>query len=167
MCDHSHTSHITSAGSNPSSHVKQHRSWSLVITRLDYCNSLLAECSSAPRVQLTKILPCNPPLPRPPLTHGNRSHYVQDTGTGLQGYQRNCPYLPPNVSQAPHLISSALPTTSARHLVPPSLKTGKHRFANSQLFSVLAPQWWNELPADIRTAESLTSDHKRLKTHLF
>ena len=31
----------------------------------------------------------------------------------------------------------------------------------------LAPQWWNELPADVRTAESLTSLRKRLKTHLF
>jgi len=34
-------------------------------------------------------------------------------------------------------------------------------------FTVLAPQWWNELPADARTAESLASFRKRLKTHLF
>ncbi|CAL8288297.1 unnamed protein product [Boreogadus saida] len=27
--------------------------------------------------------------------------------------------------------------------------------------------WWNELPAGVKIAESLTSFHKRLKTHLF
>ncbi|CAL8266933.1 unnamed protein product [Boreogadus saida] len=28
-------------------------------------------------------------------------------------------------------------------------------------------EWWNELPAALRTAESLTIFRKRLKTHLF
>jgi len=37
----------------------------------------------------------------------------------------------------------------------------------SQLFTVLAPQWWNELPAHVRAAESFASFRKRLKTHLF
>ena len=37
----------------------------------------------------------------------------------------------------------------------------------SRLFSVLAPQWWNELPANVRTAESLAIFHKRFKTHWF
>jgi len=56
--------------------------------RLNYCNSLLAglpasaikllkrdpECRSTLGVQLTKILPCNPSLPRPSLAPSNRSH---------------------------------------------------------------------------------------------
>ncbi|KAK0143402.1 hypothetical protein N1851_018474 [Merluccius polli] len=33
-------------------------------------------------------------------------------------------------------------TTSARRLVPLSLRAGKGRTAKSQLFSVLAPLWW-------------------------
>ena len=58
-------------------------------------------------------------------------------------------------------------TTSAGRLLPPSLRASKGRSAKSQLFSVLGPQWWNELPAALRTAESLAIFRKRLKTHLF
>ncbi|KAK0145530.1 hypothetical protein N1851_015555 [Merluccius polli] len=58
-------------------------------------------------------------------------------------------------------------TTSARQLVPPSLRASKGCTAKSQLFSVLAPLWWNKLPADVKTAESITCFRKRLKTHLF
>ena len=46
-------------------------------------------------------------------------------------------------------------TTSAGQLVPPSLRANKGHSAKSQLFSVLAPQWWNELLTNVRTAESL------------
>ena len=46
-------------------------------------------------------------------------------------------------------------------------KSEKKSILKSKLFSVLATQWWNELPADERTPESLNSFHKRLKTHLF
>ena len=48
-------------------------------------------------------------------------------------------------------------TTSNGRLVPPSLRAGKSRSLKTQLFSVMAPRWWNELPAKVRTAESLTS----------
>ncbi|KAK0150938.1 hypothetical protein N1851_007976 [Merluccius polli] len=52
--------------------------------------------------------------------------------------------------------------------VPPSLRESKGRTAKSQLFSVLAPLWRTDLPADVRTAESETTCfRKRLKTHLF
>ena len=48
-------------------------------------------------------------------------------------------------------------------------KSTKGPSAESQLLSVVGPRWWNELPADVRTAESLTTTcpRKRLKTHLF
>ena len=57
--------------------------------------------------------------------------------------------------------------TSAGRLVPPSLRANKASSAQSPLFSVLAPQWWNELLTNVRTAESLSIYRKRLKTHLF
>ena len=41
------------------------------------------------------------------------------------------------------------------------------RSTRSLLFSVPAPQWWNKLPTDVRTAESLPIFRRRLKTHLF
>ena len=58
-------------------------------------------------------------------------------------------------------------STSAGRLVPPSLRANKARSEKSRLFSVLAPQWWNDLPTNIRTAESLSVLSQRLKTHLF
>ena len=68
----------------------------------------------------------------------------------------------------PHTPARSLrSTTSAGRLVPPSLRASKARSTKSQLFSVLGPQWWNELPAALRTAESLTIFRKGLKTHLF
>ncbi|KAG5831786.1 hypothetical protein ANANG_G00282880 [Anguilla anguilla] len=33
--------------------------------------------------------------------------------------------------------------------------------------SVLAPRWWNDLPVEVRTAETLTHFKQQLKTHLF
>ena len=58
-------------------------------------------------------------------------------------------------------------TPSAGHLVLPSLTASKGRSSKSRLFSVLAPRWWNKLPADVRAAESLSSFRKILKTRLF
>ncbi|MBN3298967.1 IBP1 protein, partial [Amia calva] len=37
----------------------------------------------------------------------------------------------------------------------------------SRSFSSLAPKWWNDLPTEVKTAESLTSFRRLLKTHLF
>ena len=132
----------------------------LISRLLDYCNSLLVGLPASACVQPTKILPCGLPLLWPPLTPCS-SHQIQDNGTGLQGCQRNCPYLPPSVSQTPSL---QLECTAQLHqlawLVPPSLRASKGHTAKSQPFSVLAPQWWNELPADVRTADSLTSFRK-------
>ena len=57
------------------------------------------ECCST--TQTTKDLPCDPPLPWPPLAPCSSSHQIQDNGIDLQGHQQNCPDLPPSVSQAP------------------------------------------------------------------
>ncbi|MBN3309724.1 NDUAD dehydrogenase, partial [Amia calva] len=40
-------------------------------------------------------------------------------------------------------------------------------FLQSRSFSSLAPKWWNDLPTEVKTAESLTSFQHLLKTHLF
>ncbi|KAK5932070.1 hypothetical protein CgunFtcFv8_003804 [Champsocephalus gunnari] len=58
--------------------------------------------------------------------------------------------------------------TSAKQLAAPSLRGGpKFPSAKTRGFSILAPKWWNELPIDITTAESLHIFRRRLKTHLF
>ena len=55
-------------------------------------------------------------------------------------------------------------TASACQLVLPLLRAKKAHSAKLQLFYVLLPQWWNKLPANVRTVVSLTIFHKRLKT---
>ena len=53
----------------------------------------------------------------------------------------------------PHAPEKALcSTTSAGRLVLPTLRANKGHSAKPRLFSVLAPQWWNELPTNVRTA---------------
>uniref|UniRef100_A0A0E9XUP9 Uncharacterized protein n=1 Tax=Anguilla anguilla TaxID=7936 RepID=A0A0E9XUP9_ANGAN len=42
-----------------------------------------------------------------------------------------------------------------------------NRFPEQRLLSILAPRWWNDLPVEARTAETLTHFKRRLKTHLF
>jgi len=77
----------------------------LAITRLDYCNSLLAglpafEIKPLQRIQnaaacLVSILPkvsrVTPLFRDLHWLTGNRSHKIQDTGTSLQGCQRELP----------------------------------------------------------------------------
>ena len=62
----------------------------------------------------------------------------------------------------PHAPAQALrSTTSAGQLVPPLLRANKGRSVKSRFLSVLAPQWWNELQTDAKTAESLVIFRKR------
>uniref|UniRef100_A0A673YXI4 NF2, moesin-ezrin-radixin like (MERLIN) tumor suppressor n=1 Tax=Salmo trutta TaxID=8032 RepID=A0A673YXI4_SALTR len=48
-----------------------------------------------------------------------------------------------------------------------NFKKHSSRSAQSKLFAALAPQWWNKLPHDARTAESITTFRRHLKHHLF
>ncbi|MGH0144967.1 UNVERIFIED_CONTAM: hypothetical protein FKN15_004630 [Acipenser sinensis] len=55
-------------------------------------------------------------------------------------------------------------TACTRRLALPPLRSPASR---ARSFSTLAPQWWNDLPTDVRTAQSLTTFRRLLKTHLF
>lgn len=79
-------------------------------------------------------------------------------------------------SNAQHVLQSTLSSTHALLVCfnarpepwPPSLRGGlSYCSSKSRLFAVLALQWWNELPVDIRTAEILHTFCRKLKTHLF
>ncbi len=64
-----------------------------------------------------------------------------------------------------YILSRSLRSASERRLVVPSQRGTK---SLSRTFSFTVPGWWNELPTPpIRNAESLTIFKRHLKTHLF
>ncbi|KAI5094454.1 hypothetical protein C0J45_16178, partial [Silurus meridionalis] len=150
---------------------------SLVISRLDYCISLLAGLplnairplqiiqNAAARLVFNQPKFSNPT----PLLHS--LHWLPVAARirfkMMLAYKaKNGPapsYLGDLITSrtAPRCLRSS----SSARLVPSSLRMrGKY---NSRLFSVLAPRWWKELLLDVRTAESLIIFKRRLKTYLF
>ncbi|KAK0150926.1 hypothetical protein N1851_007964 [Merluccius polli] len=151
----------------------------LVLSRLDYCNSLLAGLPASAIKPLQRIQTAAARL----VFNLPKSSHVTPLFRDLQRlpvaaritFKTTVPtYKAVNGTAPTHLRALVRPhaparalraTTSAGRPVPPSLRASKGRTAKSQLFSVLAPLWRTDLPADVRTAESETTCfHKRLKT---
>ncbi|XP_027140117.1 uncharacterized protein LOC109140565 [Larimichthys crocea] len=63
-----------------------------------------------------------------------------------------------------HVPTRALRSTHTNRLVVPSPLAKR---GHSKLFSVVVPKWWNDLPTATRTATSLSTFKKLVKTFLF
>ncbi|XP_060743727.1 uncharacterized protein LOC132857741, partial [Tachysurus vachellii] len=151
---------------------------SLVISRLDYCNALLAglPMNAIRPLQMIQNAAARLVFNLPKFSHTTpllRSlHWLPVAArirfkTLMLAYKaKNGPapsYLKALIT--PRTAPRTLRSTSTARLVPPSLRVrGKY---STRLFSVLAPRWWNELPLEVRTAESLAIFKRRLKTYLF
>ncbi|KAF7711724.1 hypothetical protein C0J45_0695, partial [Silurus meridionalis] len=140
---------------------------SLVISRLDYCNSLLAglPLNAIRPLQMIQSAAACLAFNQPKFSHTTpllRSLHCLPVAACIRFKTLMLAYMAKN-GPAPsylrelitsHIAPRCLRSSSTARLVPPSLKMrGKY---TSRLFSVLAPRWWNELPLDVGTAQSLT-----------
>ena len=151
-----------------------------VISKLDYCNSLLTglpACALKP-LQLIQNAAARLVFNQPKFSHVSpllRSlHWLPvaartEYKTLMLAFKAAKGMAPPYLQ---NLIEPYKPTRSLRSantgkLVEPSLKTPGQRSTRPRLFSLLAPKLWNNLPIALRTADSLPSFRRGLKTHLF
>ena len=152
-----------------------------VISRLDYCNSLLAGvtgCVLKP-LELIQKAAARLVFNHPKFTHSTRLlrdlHWLPISDrikfkTLTLAYRAVNGTAPPYLRALvrPHTPSRSLRSSSAGLLSAPSLQAPDGRLKRSQLFSVVAPTWWNKLKDKaITTAETLSTFRRRLKTHLF
>ncbi|XP_071063220.1 uncharacterized protein, partial [Pseudochaenichthys georgianus] len=152
----------------------------LVISRLDYCNSLLAglpACAIRP-LQLIQNAAARLVFNLPKCSHTTPLlrclHWLPITArihfkTLVLAYHAANGSGPSYIQDMvkPYTPARALRSASTKRLAAPSLRRGpKFPSAKTRGFAILAPKWWNELPIDIRTADSLHTFRRRLKTHL-
>ncbi len=160
-----------------SEHATQLLVQALVLSRLDYCNALLAglPASSIKPLQLIQNAAARLIFNEPKRTHVTplfiNLHWLpiaaRITFKALMFAYRT------TSGSAPLYLNSLLQTyrdgtVMHRSLAEHTLLEGQRGTKSlSQTFSLTVPIWWNDLPNSIRAAESLPIFKKWLKTHSF
>ncbi len=146
----------------------------LVLSRLDYCNALLAglpACTIKP-LQLIQNAAARVVFNEPKKAHVTplfiRLHWLPIAArikfkVLMFAYKTTTGTAPiyVNLLVQTYAPSRSLRSASERRLVVPSQRGTK---SLSRTFSWTVPSWWNDLPISIRTAESLAIFKKHLKT---
>ncbi len=166
----------TSERSGLTQHAAQLLVQALVISRLDYCNALLAGLPSNTIKPLQMIQNAEAQLvfcelKRAHVTHLFISlHWLPVAArikfkTLMLAYRTATGSAPTyfHSLMTIYIPSRSLRSASERRLMVPWQRGSK---SLSRTFSFTVPGWWNDLPTLIRKAESLTIFKRHLKTHL-
>jgi len=148
----------------------------MVISKLDYCNSLLAGLPACVTRSLQLIQNAGARLVfnQPKRTHVTpllvTLHWLPIVARikfkSLTLAYRTLTGSAPSYFNSiikPYIPNRPLRSSGERLLCRPVMKTG----SNSRLFSSVVPCWWNELPSALRSCGSFGSFKRGLKTFLF
>ncbi len=160
-----------------SEHATQLLVQALVLSRLDYCNALLAglPASSIKPLQLIQNAAARLIFNEPKRTHVTplfiNLHWLpiaaRITFKALMFAYRTTSGSAPLYLNS--LLQTYMPSRSVRSARERCITVPSQRGTKSlsQTFSLTVPIWWNDLPNSIRAAESLPIFKKWLKTHSF
>ncbi len=158
-------------------HAAQLLVQALVISRLDYCNALLAglpSCTIKP-LQMIQNVAARLVFSEPKRAHVTllfiSLHWLPVVArikfkTLMLAYRTTTDSAPSYFHSllTIYIPSRSLRSASERRLMLPSQRGTK---SLSRTLSFTVPGWWNEFPTPIRNAASLTIFKRHLKTHLF
>ena len=148
----------------------------LVSSRLDYCNSVLSRIAETDLTKLqrglnrlARVVTKSPPFPRSvPLLRSlhwlsvkYRAHFKICLLTYKALHEEQPVYLR-------SLIATSLPSHSLRSNRGTTLSILRIKTnTGARAFSSCAPSLWNDLPLPVRSATSVATFRRRLKTYLF
>ncbi len=158
-------------------HAAQLLVQALVISRLDFCNALLASlpsCTIKP-LQMIQNAAARLVFSEPKRAHVTplfiSLHWLPVSArikfkTLMLAYRTATGSAPAyfHSLMTIYILSRSLRSASERGLVVPSQRDTK---SLSRMFSFTVPGWWNELPTPTQNAESLIIFKRHLKIHLF
>ncbi len=158
-------------------HAAQLLVQALVVSRLDYCNALLAGLPSntIKPLQMIQNAAARLVFNEPKRAHVTplfiSLHWLPVAArikfkTLMLAYRTTTGSAPSYFHSLLQIYipSRSLRSASERRLVVPSQRGSK---SLSRTFSFTIPGWWNNLPTPIRNAGSLSIFKQQLKTHLF